>query len=245
MFTVSERVAVRDHLVRRAHDDGRVAACAFVGSTADGEDRWSDIDITCGVAEGSTVVDVLTDWTTYLAAAFGANALFDVAFRTSTYRVFLLPSNLQVDLSFTPAADFAPTGPRFKLLFGVAGPACPPSPRPTEDHLGLAVHHAVRARICIERGRQLQAEYWVSGLRYEALTIACRVHGLEDSHGRGFDRLPMDVAALAAEALVSSLEREEMLRALTAAIDLLKIASGDAPVGLVPQLRELTATRLT
>lgn len=245
MFTVSERASLRDRLVARAREDARIVACAFVGSTSSGEDRWSDIDIACGVAAGSTVVDVLADWTAYMTATCAAAALFDVHFGTSTYRVFLLPNNLQVDLSFTPAEDFAATGPRFTLLFGVAGPPRPTSPRPVEDHVGLAVHHALRARISIERGRRWQAEYWVSGLRDEALTIACRVHGLEDSHGRGFDRLPTDVVAPAAEALVRSLDREELLRALTAAIELLQIVSEGAPAGLLSQLRDLTATTLT
>lgn len=44
--------------------------------------------------------------------------LFDLMVRNSTYRVFLLDDWLQVDLSFTPAAEFRQASPKFKLLFG-------------------------------------------------------------------------------------------------------------------------------
>ena len=37
---------------------------------------------------------------------------------------------------------------------------------------GLAVHHAVRARFCIERERSWQAEHWLTGLREEAHQLA-------------------------------------------------------------------------
>ena len=36
------------------------------------------------------------------------------------YRVFLLPSTLQVDLAFVPAEDFGARAPTFKLVFGTA-----------------------------------------------------------------------------------------------------------------------------
>ena len=64
-------------------------------------------------------------------------------------------------------------------------------------------------------------------------------------YGRGFDDLPADVRASFAGALVRSLDRDELLRALDSAIDalLLEIAAVDelqAPAAKVaPRLREL------
>ena len=84
-------------------------------------------------------------------------------------------------LSFTPASEFGALGPKFKLLFGAAVQRPHPE-RPTAHHLfGLGVHHAVRARFCIERGRPWQAQYWIGGVRDQALLLACLRRGLEVS----------------------------------------------------------------
>jgi hypothetical protein len=134
---------------------------------------------------------------------------------------------LQIDLSFTPAAEFGARGPRFRLLFGEAVErpfTAPPSP---ESVFGLGVHHAVRARICIERGRLWQAEYWIHDLRDQALTLACLRRGLEASHGRGVDRLSQEVLDLAAGALVAGISVDELRRALAAAVALLLREAGD------------------
>ena len=219
---VEDRDRVRGRLLEMAHADARIVAGAEIGALAQGGgDRWSDLDLTFGVADGATVDAVLADWTADVGREFGAAHLFDLPFRTTIYRVFLLPGNLQVDLSFTPERDFGALGPKFTLLFGhaVERDASPP---PSAHHLfGLGAHHAVRARICIERGRSWQAEYWISGVRDQALSLACMSRGLEVSYGRGFDQLPAETLAPAEAALVRSLEREELLRALGAAVDLL------------------------
>src|SRR4051794_28045621 len=154
-----------------ARKDRRVAAAAVVGGAARGrEDRWSDLDLSFGVTD---VDGVLVDWTRELAHD-GAVHLFDLSVQASRYRVFLLPGNLQVDLSFTTEAEFGALGPGFQLLWGAAGTR-PPLPSTSPRHMtGLAVHHAVRARISLERGRVWQAEYWIAQLRDEALALACR-----------------------------------------------------------------------
>ena len=242
MFTVDERDRVRSRLLEMANADARIVAGAEIGALAQGGDRWSDLDLTFGVASSAEVDDVLADWTADVTREFDAAHLFDLPFQTSIYRVFLLPGNLQVDLSFTPERDFGARGPRFTLLFGeaVQHDVVPP---PSAHHLvGLGAHHAVRARICIERGRHWQAEYWISALRDEALTLASLRRGLETSYGRGFDQLPAETLAQAEGALARSLEREELLRALLAAVELLLHETDDVPElasKLEVQLRDL------
>jgi hypothetical protein len=222
MFTVEKRDRVRDHLLAMAQGDPRVVAGAMVGALANGGgDRWSDLDLTFGLADRVSASDVLTDWTAELSARFSAVHLFDLPFLSSIYRVFLLPGILQVDLSFTPGSEFGALGPRFELLFGTAverGPV----PRASAHHLfGLGAHHAVRARFSIERGRLWQAEHWISGVRDQALALACRRRGLPADNGRGFDELPPELLALAGDALVCSVERGELLRALDRAVEAL------------------------
>ena len=158
---------------------------------------------------------VLDDWSERLVEEFDAARLLDLPSGGAIYRVFLLCGCLQFDLSFSPATQFGAIGPNFRLLFGttIEKPfIAPPSAR---ELFGYAVHHAVRARVCIERSRYWQAEYWISSLRDNAMSLACRRLGLPAYYGRGFDDLPEDVRRGFADALVRSLERVELLRYAT------------------------------
>lgn len=222
MFTVEQREHYRERLLKMARSDHRVVAGALVGAEAAGRnDRWSDLDLTFAVAPGAVVAVLLDDWTRDLTREFDAVHLFDLPARSSLYRVFLLPGTLQLDLSFTPADDFGAVGPDFRLLFGdaVEKPHNQP-PRP-QDLFGLAVHHLVRARFCIERGRLWQAEYWISGARDDALTIACLRGGLNPWHGRGFDQLPAAVLDQAKAGVAGAVDRQALLVALDATVSLL------------------------
>jgi hypothetical protein len=244
MFSVQDRNHVRDHVLQLAASDARVVAGAVVGSLAlDEGDRWSDLDLTFAVSEDVRVQEVLEDWTRDLVKEFDAVHLFDLPSGASIYRVFLLPGCLQFDLSFTPASKFGASGPKFKLLFGSAVEKPFAQPPSAQELFGYAVHHALRARFSIERGRTWQAEYWISGVRDYALSLACRRRGLPAVYGRGFDDLPPDVRDTFKDALVTSLERDELLRALGCAIEgLLRDADEvhDLAVKVEPQLRELT-----
>ena len=138
MFTVEQREAFRERVLRLAAEDGRVVAGAVVGSLAlGGGDRFSDLDLTFGVADAVPVGDVLDDWTRTFVDEDGAVHLTDLEHGPTTYRVLLLPDALQVDLSMTPAARFRPGGPRFRLLFGeTAGDAVAPKPPLAADLFG-------------------------------------------------------------------------------------------------------------
>ena len=244
MFSVEDRDRVHDRVLEMAAADPHVIAAAVVGGLADGGgDRWSDLDLTFAVADDVPVSDVLDNWTQEFMAEFDAAHLFDLPAGPSIYRVFLLPGCLQVDLSFTPAAAFGARGPRFRLLFGTAVDVPQAPPPSANDLFGLGVHHAVRARFCIERGRRWQAEYWISGVRDQALALACHRRGLAVAHGRGFDDLPPDVLAQFDDTLVRSLQPEELRRALTSAVSGLLRESAEAAelaARVEAQLRELS-----
>ncbi|MGH9142277.1 MAG: nucleotidyltransferase domain-containing protein [Thermoanaerobaculia bacterium] len=220
-------------------------AGAVVGSLAlDRGDRWSDLDLTFAVADDVPIADVLEDWTGRIVNDLDALQLFDLHSGSTIYRVLLLPGCLQCDLSFTPASEFGAIGPGFQIVFGRAVHKPQARPPSAKELFGYAVHHAVRARICIERGRYWQAEYWVSGARDFALSLASRRRGLPARHGRGFDDLPADVHEALVPALVSSLDRHELLRALEAAVTGLLREADDVrelAAKTEPRLRELLA----
>jgi hypothetical protein len=226
-----------------ASSDSRVVAGAVVGSLALSEgDRWSDLDLTFAVQDGTPLSAVLADWTQAIQSEFHAAILFDLPSGPSIYRVFLLPGCLQFDLSFTPASQFGATSPKFRLLFGSAVERPHIQPPPAEELFGYAVHHLLRARFCIERGRFWQAEYWISSARDNALSLACLRRGLPAAHGRGSDDLPPELSARFSTGLVTSLGRDELQRALAVVINILLLESEPAQAlarQVEPQLREL------
>jgi hypothetical protein len=244
VFSIQDRDRIRDRVLNLAASDVRVVAGAVVGSLAlsDG-DRWSDLDLTFAVADEFSMFDVLEDWTRIVLNELDAAHLFDLPSGPSIYRVFLLPDCLQFDLSFTPASKFGAAGPKFRLLFGAAVERPYTEPPPARELFGYAVHHALRARFCIERGRFWQAEYWISSTRDYAFGLACRSRGLASGYGRGFDDLPANVKAALNDSLVTSLEREELLRALRAVIEGLLSQTDEVremATKVESQLRELT-----
>jgi hypothetical protein len=246
MFSVEDRDRLRDTVLEWARSDSRVVAGAIVGSMAHRPgDRWSDLDLSFGVDDDVAIGEVLDDWSRRLGDGFDAIRLFDLPFGSAIYRVFLLPGCLQFDLSFAPASQFSAFGPSFRLLFGRAAERPAPPPPAADDTFGHGVHHAVRARVCIERGRYWQAEYWISAVRDHALTLACVRLGLPAYYGRGFDDLPSEVRASIADALVRALDRDDLLRAWRQATTaLLREAPGGSETArrLEPWLRELTET---
>jgi hypothetical protein len=247
MFSISYRNDVRDYVLKRADADVRVVSGAVVGSLAHSEgDRWSDLDLTFGVADGVQIAEVLEAFTADLIKQFDATRLFDLPAGAAIYRVFLLPGCLQFDLSFAPASEFGALGPEFRLLFGRAVDKPHVPPPHAEQLFGYAVHHAVRARFCIERGRMWQAEYWISAVRDYAMSLACQRRGLPAHYGRGFDGLPQSVRDHALRALVGSLDRDELSRALGCAIQMLLGEAEEVrelAVKVQPQLEELALNR--
>ena len=167
LFTVEERDSARRRILEREEEDPRVVAAAVVGEEAAGRvDRWSDLDLTFGVSEGTAIEKVLAEWTRELDAELDAAHLFEVHVGPTAYRVFLLPGNLQVDLSFTPVARFGTLGPNFRLLFGAAveNRVREPISRLAEtpaERFGLCVLYLVRARFGLERRDLQQAKHYL------------------------------------------------------------------------------------
>ena len=203
-----------------------------MGSLAvDSGDRFSDLDLTFGIADHVAIAEVLDDWTRTLIGERDAVHLADLERSPTIYRVFLLPDALQFDLSMTPAAQFRPAGPRFRLLFGETAADAPkgstpraapglfiPTPALPHDLFGWGVIYALHARSCIERGRVWQAEHYVEALRDHALSLACLREGVTAVQARGYDDLSAETLARFDDAHVGATEPELLRTALTASV---------------------------
>jgi hypothetical protein len=230
VFTVEQRDALRERVLKLADEDERAVAGALVGSLAvDGGDRFSDVDLTFGVANHLQVADVLDDWTRTLIDGLDAVRLADLERGPTIYRVFLLPEALQLDLSMTPAAQFRPAGPRFRLQFGktaagesestsVADGIFIPTPPVARDIFGWGVIYALHARTCIERGRVWQAEHYVGAVRDHALSLACLREKVPPTQARGYDDLSAETLARLDHAHVAGVEPGALRPALAASV---------------------------
>jgi hypothetical protein len=247
MFTPEERTQLRDALIAAARADPRITGAALTGSAAVGaEDRWSDIDLALGVADGADSGRVIADWTDRMYQGCGAVHHLDVHRGDILFRVFLLASTLQVDLAFWPAAEFGAVGPTFRLLFGTANPPRVLSPPDDAALIGMGWLYALHARSSIARGRAWQAEYMISGMRDQVLALACLRHGVPAVEGRGIDALPPQATAAVAAGLVRSLDAAELRRAFGVVTDALIAEIGRADADLADRLsaplKELTAS---
>jgi len=222
MFTPEERVRLRAHLLEKAAGDSRMSGAAITGSAAaQVEDRWSDIDLAFGVADAHELQDVLSDWTAHMYRDHLALHHVDVPSGTWIYRVFFLSSTLQVDLAFAPANDFRALAPTFRLISGRAVESRHSLPPAANQLIGMAWLYALHARSSIARRKLWQAEYMVSGVRDHTLALACLRHELPTAHGRGMDLLPHEVTEPFENSIVRCLERGELSRAFSVAIDCL------------------------
>jgi hypothetical protein len=230
MYTSAEREALRGELLAVAQGDPRISGGAITGSASvDREDAWSDIDLAFGIRRAEELPAALADMTEHMYAHHGAIEHLDVVRAPWIYRVFLLPSTLQVDLAFAPADTFGARAPTFRLVFGVAQePKQLGVPAP-EELIGYAWLYALHVRSSIARNKVWQAEYMLSNVRDHVLALACRRLDLPAVEGRGMDALPADVADPLRGALVRSLEPSELRRAMTVVIDALlrEIAAHD------------------
>lgn len=245
MFDPAERSRIRDELVARAREEDDIAGAAYVGSAARGtEDRWSDIDLVLQLVPGADEPRVVEEWTRWIRAEYGLADCLDVfAADGVRYRVFLLPSALQIDLSFWPHELFRATEDGFRLLFGTPDAPTSPGAVDTRRVIGMAWLYALHARSALARGRTWQTILMLDDLRDQIVALQCLRAGLNPWHGREVDRL--DAASLdrLTSSRAASTESGELARAKRALIALLlaevAYVDGDLAASLRPPLEAL------
>lgn len=222
MLEPGERERVQLRLVELARADERIVAAALTGSLGAGRgDEWSDIDLAFALDDGVDIAAIVEDWTALLSRELGVVQHWDLPFRSSLYRVFLLDSLLEVDLAFVPRVDFGARGPSWQVEFGETGPPQETS-RPSREHLaGLGWHHVRHARANIARGRPFAALYMLDAARELAIELACLRIGLPTAYSRGAHELPPELRTRLGNTLPAALDDAELLRALRETADIL------------------------
>jgi hypothetical protein len=239
MFTPEERERVRSRVFELARGDGRITGGALTGSvTVGAEDRWSDVDTSFGVTDGVDPRAVLDEWTPLLDRELHFLHHFDLAHGPTLYRVFLLPTTLELDIALTPAGDFGARGPNFRLVFGESADVTASQPPSPDELIGYGWLYAFSARAAIARGKLWQAESFVEAVRNYGLALACLRHDLPTAYARGVHRLEANVTAPWEETLVRSLDPHELRRALAVAARELVREVAEVDLALANRLRE-------
>ena len=253
MFTQAEREQLREVLIETAHADDDVVGAALVGSAATGrEDAWSDIDLQ--VRRDADPAEVARRWTAQFYDQHGAAHHLDVVAGGVLYRVFLLASSLQIDVSFWPEDQFRATEPGFALLFGTPQPSTEPGEPEASREIGMAWLYALHSRSAIARGRVWQATMMLDHLRDQLLVLACMRlvlacmrHRLNPHHGREADRLPASTLTILRQARATSLAEPELARSHTALVraiaDEIALHDPELSAGLTEALNELARVR--
>lgn len=214
MYTPDERAALLASLVAAARADPQVTAAATIGSAAVGaDDEWSDIDLALGLIDGVQPARAAESWTAELYAQHGAVHHLDVWSGPALYRVFLLGSTLQVDLSLWPHGAFRAIGPAFRLIFGEAERRDDPAPAVVEQIAGMGWLYALHVRSALARGRRWQAVHMLDGLRDQIIALACLRHGLPTAQGRGVDRLPENLQLVLASCRARTTDSSDLAAA--------------------------------
>ena len=248
MFGVGDRDKLRARLIDAARQDPHVDAAALLGSAARGdEDRWSDIDLALRLTAGVAAADVAYEWTSRLQQEEIVVDHLDVHASGALYRVFLLASTLQVDLSFWPHGSFVTGGAPIQLLFGQAPDA--EAPAVSEDpmnHVQMTWLYALHVRSALARGRSWQAMWMLDGIRSRLISLYCQRHGLATYEGRGVDALPGPVRAELATTLTATIDHADLCHTFRVLVTLL-LAETDrqalpVPTGLHQTLDELVVS---
>lgn len=203
LYTPEERDRIARRLTELLTTDERIARAELSGSGMNGyTDRWSDVDLTVTVGEGADQQALADDWIERVYDALPVVHHFAVSFGEEHVRGFLLENLLEIDIGFRPAA---------------AAGGDWPGPDPASE-AGFAWHDVLHAAVAVARGRPWRAQYYIGVVRWRALALATDRLGLMFSEFKGVDDLPAELRAALAETLPRSLEPDELLRALRAAM---------------------------
>lgn len=230
MFSATDRATIQSGLIARAAADQRVVGAALVGSAAWGtQDDWSDIDLALQLDDGVDEQQLVDEWTQAIHDEHGLSDTHDVRAAGARYRVFLLSSSLQIDVSFWPHDKFRATEPGFRVLFGTPNAPTQPAPPDASAITGMGWLYALHARSSIARGKLWQATTMLDGLRSQVLALKCARVGLNAWQGREIDRLPNDDLAMLEATLIGRLVADDLDRARIALTRLLldEVAKSD------------------
>jgi hypothetical protein len=225
LFAPSDRDATLARVLELLEADPRIEAALITGSlAAEAADRWSDIDVSALVADAQDCEGVSDDWIARLYRELPVAHHYRTAFGATIVPGFLLENGLEVDLAFTPAAEFTVWAP-VRVAFDRTGTArraaeSPVTWSPTPDwpgEAGFAWHDVLHACVAANREKPWQALFYLQRVRTRTLGLASERHGWDADEFARVDELPAPERDPLLASLVTALEPAPLLRAIEVA----------------------------
>jgi hypothetical protein len=225
IFTPDERDATLSRLLGMLEGDERIEAAVIDGSIGAGRsDRWSDIDVAAVVSDAEACESVAEDWIRRMYQELPVAHHYRTAFGTTIVPGFLLMNGLEIDLSFTPSAEFEVWAP-VQVAFDRRGVATGAAAKPiswttTADwsgEAGFAWHDVLHACVAATRGKPWQAVYYLQRVRNRTLSLASERHGWDADEFTRVDELPSPERDPLRASLVADLDRATLLQAIEVA----------------------------
>ena len=161
-----------------------------------------------------------------------------------------MDNGLEVDLGFTPSADFTVWAP-VRVIFDRTGTATRAAGSaetwsPTPDwggEAGFAWHDLLHACLAVMRQKPWQALFYLQRVRNRTLALASERHGFEADEFRHVDELPSHERDPLLATLVPRVDQSSLINAVDVAtrVFLEELQRGDPAIAarLAPPLREL------
>ena len=222
LFTAEERERTTEEVSRLLSGDPSVEGVLVVGSLAEEPDRWSDIDLAAVVTDDADCDAVAADWVRRLYEALPVLHHFETAFGDNRVRGFLLANLLELDIAFTPAAQFSVWGPAASLFdrsgrieAAIGAPAeWEPNPPDWASEAGFAWHDVLHSCTALRRGRPWQALWYAQRVRNRTLGLDQERRGFYAEFQDYADDLPPEELVPLEATLVDSLDPDTLLRAI-------------------------------
>lgn len=146
---------------------------------------------------------------------------YETAFGTTLVRGFLMDNGLEVDLAFTPSADFTVWAP-VRVSFDRTGSATRAAESPEQwtpapnwaDEAGFAWHDVLHACVAVNRHKPWQALFYLQRVRNRTLSLASERHGLEALEVKHVDELPSPERDPLLATLVDRLDSDVLIMAI-------------------------------
>jgi hypothetical protein len=173
------------------------------------------------VSNQDSCPQVARDWVDLCEAQFDSAHRYEVAFGTTLVRGFLLSDGVALDVSFTPADDFAVWAPA-RVLFDRTGSATDAAEHPESwaivpdwsGEAGFAWHDVLHACAAANRSRLWQSLFYLQRVRNRTLGLASQRHGQDADEFKHVDDLPPSERDPLLAGVVGSLDRHSLIAAI-------------------------------
>lgn len=235
LFSAEDRQQVLDAMVALLRADARVAGAILVGSGAYGfRDRFSDIDLCVVVTDAEDVFPAFREFGAAIARQLPILQQRESPRGNNSYlHIVLLENYLECDIGFVALDNLRATRKHWQVIYdhsaqleplmaaSWAETAAPASVRERyQPLLHDSWYYIIHAAVAVRRHEPWRALTMLEDIRRHTIDLRGIRDGYETKMGREVDVLPASFLNRLTASLPTSLDGQEILRALGVAVEL-------------------------